>query len=200
MGKLFGPTHYTEHDLKEEGFRALGSNVRIARNCTVVGAENISIGNNVRIDGYSTIIATGDGYVTLGSNIHIGGHCTILAGKGFVMNDFSTLSWGVRVFTQTDDFSGTFMTNPTVPSQYTNVYGGLVTLGRHSVIGAGCVILPNINIPEGVAVGALSLLNQDLVKWSIYAGIPAKIIKKRSSELLSYEQDFIAEKSESDRA
>ena len=84
MGKIFRPTHYTESDLANEGFKHLGKNVRIARNCTIVGPENISIADNVRIDGYCTIVATGTGYLDLGSYIHVGGYCALLAAEGIV--------------------------------------------------------------------------------------------------------------------
>jgi len=193
MNKLFGLTHYTEDDLKGEGFRSLGRNVRIAKNCTIIGAENISIGSNVRIDGYCTLVATGAGYINLGSYIHIGGNCVLLAGKGIVMDDFSGLSWGVQVFTKSDDFSGRYMTNPTVPEQYTGVKGGAVKLGRHAIVGSNAVILPKVTIGEGVSVGALSLVSKSLDEWGVYSGVPAKLIKQRSNKLLSLEKEFLNE-------
>lgn len=187
MSKLFGPTHYTEDDLRDEGFRALGRNVRIARNCTIVGAENISIGDNVRIDGYCTLVAAGNGYIELGSFIHIGGYCVLLAGAGITMADFSGLSWGVQVYTKSDDFSGRHLTNPTVPAHYTGVKGGKVVLERHAIVGAGSVILPKVTLGEGVAVGALSLVTKSLAAWGIYSGMPAARIKARSRDLLTLE-------------
>ncbi len=193
MSKLFGPTHYTEEELAGEGFRALGHNVRIARNCTIIGAENIAIGDNVRIDGYCTLVAAGNGRIDLGSYIHIGGYCALLAGAGITMEDFSGLSWGVQVYTKSDDFSGRYMTNPTVPAKYTGVKGGSVVLKRHSIVGASSVILPKVVLGEGVAVGAHSLVSKSLDGWGIYSGIPAKRIKDRSRKLLELEQQFLEE-------
>lgn len=193
MSKLFGPTHYTEHDLANEGFKHLGSNVRIAKNCTIIGAENISIGDNVRIDGYCTLVAAGQGVINLGSFIHIGGYCTVLAAEGFSMGDLSTLSWGVRVFTRTDDFSGRYLTNPTVPTQYTGVMGGPVRLGKHAIVGANSVILPKVTLGEGAAVGAMSMVSKSLDAWGIYSGVPAKHIKDRKRDLLELEQELMRE-------
>ncbi len=34
------------------------------------------------------------------------------AGDGIVMEDFSGLSQGVRIYSRTDDYSGKFLTNP----------------------------------------------------------------------------------------
>jgi galactoside O-acetyltransferase len=191
MTRLFGSTHYTEQDLVDEGFRSLGRNVRIARTCSIIGAENITIGDNVRIDGYCTIVAAGKGYINLGSYIHIGGYCALLAAEGIVMEDLTTISWGIKIFTRSDDFSGNHMTNPTVPSKYTGIKGGTVTLKRHSLVGANSIILPEVTVGEGVAVGALSMVNKSLDDWGIYAGTPTKRIKDRSRNLLNLEKVFL---------
>ena len=109
---MFNLCYYSGADLKNAGFRKLGKNVSIAKNCTIIGIKNILIGDNVRIDGYCSIIAAGTGYVELGSFIHIGGYCMLSAGDGIVMEDFSGLSQGVRIYSRTDDYSGKFLTNP----------------------------------------------------------------------------------------
>lgn len=187
MSPLFGPSYLTEDDLKNEGFKSLGSNVRIARNCTVVGVENISIGNNVRIDGYCTLVAPAGGYIDLGSFIHIGGYCSVLAAEGVVIGDMSTLSWGVRLFTRSDDFSGEWMTNPTVPSEYTRADRGCIEIAKHVVVGANSLVLPGVLLGTGVAVGALSMVARNLEPWAIYAGVPARWIKSRARNLLELE-------------
>jgi len=193
MSKYFGVTHLTEDDLKEEGFKSLGHNVRIAKSCTIIGAENISLGNNVRIDGYCTLAAVGDGYINLGSYIHISGNCSLLGGAGIIMDDFTALSWGSRIFSKSDDYSGKFMTNPMVPEKFTGGSEGLVRLFKHVIVGANTVILPKVSIGEGVAVGALSLVHKSLDEWGVYSGIPAKKIKERSKELLSHEEMLLEE-------
>ena len=78
--------------------------------------ENISIGNNVRIDGFCTLIANGNGWIEIGSFIHIGGWSFLSARNGVIMKDFSGISQGVKIYSNNDDYSGNFMTNPTVPS------------------------------------------------------------------------------------
>jgi len=187
----FNPGYYNEDDLKEVGFKSLGHNVKIAKNCTIIGVENIEIGNNVRIDGYCTIVATGDGCLKLGSYIHIGSYCLLSAGDGIRMDDFSGLSQGVRIYSKTDDYSGNHLTNPTVPAKYTGVTGGKVILERHVIIGSGTVILPDLCIGEGASVGALSLITKNLKPWKVFFGNPAKPIKSRSKNLLDLEEEFI---------
>lgn len=71
----------------------------------------------------------------------------------------------------------------------THVTGGLVHIKKHSQIGAGSIIFPNVVIEEGVAVGAMSLVKQNLEAWTIYTGIPARKIKKRENKLLQKTDD-----------
>jgi len=185
---MFNPGYYTENELNDAGFKSIGKNVSIAKNCTIVGLSNISIGDNVRIDGYSSIIAAGSGYLTLGSFIHISSYCALFASNGIVMNDFSGLSQGVRIYSATDDYSGKYLTNATVPEKYTDVKKGEVELKKHVIIGSGSVILPRLTIGEGASVGALSLVTKSLDSWGVYFGSPAKRLKTRSRDLLDLEK------------
>lgn len=196
MNQLFNTGYFDEHVLRMNGFKSVGSNVMISKNCTIVGAENISIGSNVRIDAYTTLIATGDGYIDIGSYIHIGTCCLLIGGDGIVMEDFSGLSHGVKIFSRADDLSGEYLVNPLVPEKYTHVTRGCVTLKRHVVVGASSVIVPNVTIDEGTVVGALGLVSRSLPPWSIFLGNPLKKIKDRSKTLLKYENELLGERHE----
>lgn len=187
----FDPGYYNETELRQMSFQQVGDNVIVAKNCTIVGIENIVLGNNVRIDGNTTIVAAGKGWLTLGSHIHVGGYCFLSAGEGIELGDFCNLSQGVRIYSKSGDYSGEYLTNPTVPAQYTNVNGGVVKLERHVIVGSGSVILPKLTIGEGASVGALSLVKYSLKPWGIYAGSPARLLKKRSKNLLAFEQQLI---------
>lgn len=61
-----------------------------------------------------------------------------------------------------------------IPDKYNKFAKRQVILRKHVIIGTGTVILPNLIIGEITAVGALSLVNKNLEKWSIYAGNPIK--------------------------
>ncbi len=183
------PGYLTEAEVRRLPFAKLGKNVQIARNTTVIGAEFISIGNNVRIDGFCTIIAAG-GSLRLGDFVHIGGACHINASSGLQIGDFSTLSQGVRIYTKSDDFSGTAMTNSTVPREFKKVIEGEVVIGRHVVIGSGSIVLPGCYLEDGVAVGALSLVKESLFAWKIYAGTPARAVRNRDMRALELEGEL----------
>lgn len=189
----FDVGYYNEDELKEFGFNRLGKNIAIAKNCTIIGVQNISIGDHVRIDGYSTIVASGSGFLSLGSFIHIGGYALLSAGAGITLNDFSGISQGVKIYSKTDDYSGNFLTNPTVDEKFTSISAGEVVLDRHVIVGSGTVILPGVTIGEGSSVGALSLVTKSLPEWGVYFGAPAKKIKDRKKKLLDLEREFLSQ-------
>ena len=119
--------------------------------------------------------------------MHIAVYSSLIGVGKISLADFSNISSRVAVYSSTDDFSGLAMTNPMVPSEYTNVYHADVRFEEHVIIGAGSVILPGVNLGEGVAVGALSLVKNDCYPFGIYAGVPAKRIGERKREILEME-------------
>jgi galactoside O-acetyltransferase len=185
--------YYDENELKLLGFKFIGYNVKIAKNCLIVGIPNISIGNNVIIDSFCSIIASGNGCLKIGSYVHIASFCHLLASEGIELKDFCGLSQGVKIYSKTDDYSGNSLTNPTIPNAYKSTKKGKVTINEHAIIGAGCVILPNVIIGDGVSVGALSLVGSNLEAWTIYYGNPLKKLTKRSKALLQKKEIFLNE-------
>jgi galactoside O-acetyltransferase len=178
------PGYFTEKDLYDLDFKKIGSNVSISKNSTFIGTENISIGNNVRIDGNVTFAAK-SGLISIGDYIHIGS-CSHINGIGEVhIHDYCTISQGVRIYSAIDDFSGETHTGPMVSSNLRKIVSGKVILNKYVVIGSGSVILPSTEIGVGTAVGALSLVKKNLKDWSIYAGIPVRKVGSRSKNLLS---------------
>jgi galactoside O-acetyltransferase len=90
-----------------------------------------------------------------------------------------------------DDFLGIGLTNPTVPMEFRNVSHGPVKISKHSIVGVGSVIFPNVIVGEGCAIGAMTLVNKSIDPWGVYVGIPAIRIKDRSKNLLEKEKQFI---------
>lgn len=180
----------SEEELRDLGFKHIGQYVSISRLASFYGTENISIGNNVRIDDFCIL----SGRITIGNYIHVAAGCYLYGGEqGIELNDFVNLSSRIVIYAKSDDYSGMTLTNPTIPDKYKRVDEAKVVLQRHVLLGTGCVVLPGAIIEEGVSVGSLSLINKSLPAWKIYAGIPAKPIKDRKKDLLILELDFLKE-------
>lgn len=182
---------YSDQELKEIGFKSIGENVLISKKTSFYGVNNMSIGNNVRIDDFSIL----SGKITIGNNVHIAAYVSLFAGDaGIEIGNYAGISSRSVVYATTDDYSGEYLTNPTVPDKYKNIINHNVTLEDHSLIGTGCTILPGVTVGEGVSVGAMSLINKDLEEWSIYVGTPCKKIKDRSKRLLELAEEYEKER------
>lgn len=178
--------YYTEDDLKSFGFRSVGRHVKIAKNVTIIGAHNISIGHHVRIDPY-TIITSSTEAVTIGHHVHIGAGCFLAGGGGINIENYAGLSQHVKIYSTSDDYSGDFMTNPTIPNEFTNVHKETVTIAKHAIAGAGSIIMPGTHMDMGSVLGALSMASGTLESFKIYGGVPAKYLKDRNQDLLKME-------------
>ena len=178
-----------EKQLERMGFGSLGRNVRISDKASIYNEAQIEIGDNSRIDDFCVI----SGKVSIGRNVHIAIFCNVAGGeKGITFEDFSGLAYGCHVFTQSDDYSGRTLTNPTVPDIYKRTLKKAVVIGRHSIVGTNSVIFPGVVLAEGTSVGALSVVTKSTEEWAVYFGIPAKRIKGRRQDLLKFEEKYLA--------
>lgn len=175
-------------ELLSIGFKSIGNNVLISRYAQFYSVDKISIGDNVRIDDFCIL----SGKITLCNNIHISAYTALYGGNtGIVMYDFSGISAKCVVYAESDDYSGMYMINPMNPMKYRHIISGQVVINKHVQIGAGCVILPNVTVGEGVAVGSMSLVRRSLDPWGIYVGIPCKKIKDRDKNVLILEKQYL---------
>ena len=175
---IFDRGFYTERDLKKLSFKYLGKNIRISKDCLINGVKNISIKDNVRIDSYTSIIAN-VGSLKIGNDVHIGGHGHLLCAGNLIIENKCTLSQNVKVYSQTDDYSGKSSHGLFVKDKKKNYIKGKVKIGSGTIIGSGTVILPGVSIKDGTSIGALSLVNKDINEVGIYGGIPCKKIKDK---------------------
>lgn len=179
---------YNYDELKKLGFKSIGRDVLISRYSKIYGAENITIGNNVRIDDFCVL----SGVINLGNYIHIAAATLLFGGiAGIKMDDFSTISSRSAIYAISDDYSGKYMTNPTIEDKYKNTINESVIIDKHVVIGTNSTILPGVNIKSGVAIGACSLITHNCEEWGIYVGTPAIRIKNREKNILNLEKEFL---------
>lgn len=176
--------------IKAMGFQSIGENVLLSDKASYYNCQNISIGNNTRIDDF-VVLSAGRGGIQIGQHVHIAIGVSLVGAGKIILGDFSGLSSKVSVFSSNDDYSGNFMTGPTLSSTFTNVTDAQVSIGKHVIVGAGTVILPGVTLEEGCAVGALSLITKDCKEFGVYVGTPAKRIKERSRKILEIEQRLI---------
>lgn len=178
----------TQQQLNAMGFKHTGKNVRISDKASIYNPELIEIGDNSRIDDFCVV----SGRVVIGRNVHIAVFNNVAGGElGVHLDDFTGLAYACHVFSQSDDYSGRSLTNPTVPDEYKSEIKAAVYLRRHVIIGAGTIVLPGVTIEEGSSVGAMSMVTKSTEPWSIYFGVPAKRIKSRDKKLMELEKKYL---------
>ncbi len=183
--------------LEQMGFRRLGREVRVSDKASIYNADQIEIGDFARIDDFCVL----SGSVRIGRNVHIAVFCNVAGGsEGIDFEDFSGLAYGCHVFTQSDDYSGSTMTNPTVPARYKREAKAGIRIGRHCIVGTSSLIFPGVHLAEGCSVGAMSMVTRSTEPWSIYVGTPAKRVKERKKDLLALEAAYVRESAPANRA
>ena len=176
---------YTNEELLGIGFKFIGSNVLISRKASIYSPVNITIGDNVRIDDFTILSASG-GSIEIKNHIHIASFCNLIGKGGIVMDDYSGLSSRVSLYSATDDFSGNYLIGPIMEESCINVITGRIKLEKYCQIGTGSSVLPNVSLGEGAILGAHSFAKSNIQPWEIHAGTPAKFLKKRQSGLLKF--------------
>ena len=166
-----------------------GKNVIIGKTVRIRYPELVSINDNVIIDDF-TYISTA---LSIESNVHIASGCKLIGGRGasIAIGEFSTLAPNVVLAAGSDDYiSG--IASPLVPIEYKgNVQIGEIRLGRHCIVGANSTVLPNVTFNDGAAVGAQSLVKDNIPAWELFGGVPAKHLKIRNSEeILRLEKEW----------
>src|SRR5690606_3556563 len=163
---------------------------KVSDKASIYNPECISIGDHSRIDDFCII----SGWVSIGKYVHIAPFCLVAGGEvGVEMDDFSGLAYGVQVFSQSDDYTGASLTNPTVDDIYKVERKEKVSIGRHVIVGASSIVFPAVVLAEGCSVGAMTLVNKSTKPWGIYVGNPAKRVKERKKDLLELEKSFMQE-------
>ena len=178
---------YTQEELEKIGFNKIGKGNFISRKASIYGVDKIEIGNSNRIDDFSII----SGNILIHDHVHIASGCYLFGGDaGIELRDFSAISSRGVVYSETDDYSGLALTNPTAKIEHRKIYGGKVILEKYVLIGTGCTILPGLVIGEGTSVGAMSLVNKSLDSWGVYVGIPCQRIKERKKDMLRFVGEY----------
>lgn len=118
---------------------------------------SITIGNNVGMSQTTIYAAKGGGNIVIGNNVLIGGGVKIYG------TSFHSLDYQIRRSFEDDQQA----------RKIAPVY-----LGDDSFIGAGTTIMCGVTIGAHSIVGAASVVTKDIPSGEIWAGNPAKFIRK----------------------
>lgn len=129
--------------------------------------------------------------IIIGKCVHVAAYYSLQRAGKFVLVDFSGLSSRVAVYSSSDDYCGQVMTNPSVPQRYENLHSGPVTLRKYVIIDVNSCILSNVEIGYGPAIGAFSLVSENIGDFTIVVGVPAKPKLYRKQNFVELEKQFL---------
>ncbi len=110
----------------------------------------------------------------------IGKFCQIAAGVEFVMNDANHQMNAVTTF----PFYTLEGWEAERPAAADMPFKGDTVIGSDVWIGQNAVILPGVHVGDGAIIGASSVVGSDVEPYTIVAGNPAKVLRKRFDDEL----------------
>ncbi len=162
-----------------------GKNLQVWGKLYIHGFGNIQIGDNVVINssldsnptagGYNSHFSTGDkGRIVIGNHVGIS-NCAMTAKEEIIIEDYVLIGSNCMI-TDTDFHSLDF--DERMIDDGTGVLIKPVKIGKNAFIGARSIILKGVNIGKNSIVGAGSVVTKDIPENEIWAGNPARFIKK----------------------
>ena len=129
------------------------------------------IGKNSKI--YSGVIVINPQFLTIGENTNIGFNTKIYNYSQVLIGDNVDIGPELYINTSNHTFS-----NINKPIAYQNRITKDIIIKSNIWIGARVTIILGAKINKDIVIGASSLVNKNLESGYIYAGVPAKKIKK----------------------
>lgn len=156
-----------------------GSKLEICSGVKILGwYSNINLGKQVSLEKNSILLAGRKSLLSIGDNTSISFGTTINAGFGKITIGEKTMITGNCYIISSDhDIND----NPSVRDSNHIVKD--VEIGDNVWIRANCVITKGSIIGEGATIGAGPVVNSNIPEYSIAVGSPAKVIKKRNTNL-----------------
>tara|TARA_B100001540_G_C15757270_1_gene619961 strand:- start:332 stop:790 length:459 start_codon:yes stop_codon:yes gene_type:complete len=151
--------------LKLKKIKSKIKNLKLGKNCTIMEPVNIygsRFGNNVFIGPFVEIQKS----TKIGDNTRIQSHTFICEKVEIGKNCFIGHS---VMFTNDDLKKGKISRNP-ISFKKTKI-------GNNVVLGSNVTLLP-VSIVSGSVIGAGSVVTKNIIKKGIYAGNPAKLLRK----------------------
>ena len=138
--------------------------------------SEIGIRDEVKIGRYCTVRA-GPGNVLFDRETNFGAFSFIAGYGGLKIGKYSAIGPHSVIMTYTHLFE-----DASIPIRFQDLELKKVRIGEGVWLGAHVVVLSGVTIGDGSVVGAGAVVTKDIPPYSIAAGVPAKVIRKRKYE------------------
>jgi len=154
----------------------VGENVKFYGGVRIVGNAPgaIKIGDDVRILRNVTMSTTPHGKIHIGKGSHIGESTIIFSDIGIQIGD-NVIIGPQNIIVDFDHTYGSFE----IPINQQGLNRKEVIIEEDVWISSHCVIIRGVKIGKGSVIGAGSVVNKGMPPYSVAAGVPIRVIKKR---------------------
>lgn len=154
--------------------RAAGHALQIGPDVVLKHPETMEIGNSVFVGAQTMIQGRFDGTCRIGHHVWIGPHSYFDA-RNLVLEDY--VGWGPGAKVLGSSHTGEPIDIPIIATEL-NIAS--VVIGYGSDIGTNATILPGVHVGPHCIVGAGAVVTQDVPEYSVVAGVPARVIRRRN--------------------
>lgn len=155
--------------------RKSGIKISLGIGIDMTGCNNIQVGNNISIMRLCSLHAR-DGRLEMGNNIRINSNTCIGASDGGKIIIGDNVLIAQNVVLRASDHGHSSIDIPIIQQGHT---GGEIIIEDDVWIGANSVITRNVTIGSHSIIGAGSIVTKDVEPYSIVGGSPARLISKR---------------------
>ncbi len=169
--------HHKSHgdgSFSNADFKRLGTNVVFEKGVLVFHPETITLADNIYIGHGAILKGYYNNTMEIGEGTWIGQNCFFHSAGGIKIGKVVGIGPYVKILT-----SAHVDNDINIPVMHNPIETGEVVIEDGADIGIGAIILPNIRLGEGCIVGAGSVVTADVEAYSIVAGIPARLLRKR---------------------
>jgi acetyltransferase-like isoleucine patch superfamily enzyme len=151
-----------------------GENVVIENGVKVFHPEHIEMGNNVYVGHGAYLKAYYKNKLVIGNNVWIGQETFLHAGGGIEIEDGVGIGPFVKILTLEH-----IEKERELPVLYTEQEYKKIVIEYGVDIGIGAIVLPGVRIGRNSIIGAGAVVTKNVPPYSIVAGIPAKVLRRR---------------------
>jgi len=152
------------------------SDLNISTGVTIKGFSNIEVGNNVSIMSQSFLYAE-DAVLKIGDNFSMNTNSCLVANGGRIyIGDNVLIAQNVVVRAANHNHDSV-----DIPIKDQGHKGGAIHIEDGVWIGANSVIVTDVTIGKHSIVGAGAIVTKDVMPFTIVGGVPAKLIRHRTN-------------------
>ncbi len=170
-------TQFKSHgtgQIDRDQFAAVGTNVIFEPGVLVFHPESIRVGSNVYVGHNAILKGYFQNQMVIGDNTWIGQQCFFHSGGGLRIGSRVGIGPGVKIITSYHIEEG-----PDTPILFSNIEVSEVVIEDDCDVGVGAIILPGVTVGRGSMIGAGAVVTTDVEPFSVMAGVPARLLRKR---------------------